>query len=118
MDTARLPALRSETPPGVVLEHQNFRFVQSLAPFGKDNPAPLFLGRGIRVADSKTVGRRRGHLKLRVASGDRVWDAIAFGKGDMAGTIPERVDMLYRASIDDWGGIPRAQLTVVDLRPG
>lgn len=117
-DSAPPVDVDAEASPGVVLEHPNFQFVQALAPFGKDNPAPLFLGRGVRVADSRTVGRRRGHLKLRVASGDRIWDAIAFGKGDMAGTIPERVDMLYRASIDDWGGIPRAQLTVVDLRPG
>ena len=107
----------AEAEPGVVLEHRSFRFVQSLAPFGKDNPAPLFLGRGVRVADSRAVGRGGGHLKLRVGSGDGVWDAIAFGKGEMAGAVPERVDMLYRATIDDWGGIPRAQLTVVDLRP-
>ena len=107
----------AEAQPGVVLEHRNFRFVQAMAPFGKDNPAPLFLGRGVRVAESRAVGRGKGHLKLRVASGDGVWDAIAFGKGEMAGTVPGRVDMLYRVGIDDWGGIPRAQLTVVDLRP-
>ena len=107
----------AEAQPGVVLEHRNFRFVQAMAPFGKDNPAPLFLGHGVRIAESRAVGRGKGHLKLRVASGDGVWDAIAFGKGEMAGTVPGRVDMLYRVGIDDWGGIPRAQLTVVDLRP-
>ena len=106
----------AEAQPGVVLEHRNFRFVQALAPFGKDNPAPLFLGRGVRIIDSRVVGRGKGHLKLRVSSGDGIWDAIAFGRGDMVESARGRVDMLYRVGIDDWGGIPKAQITIVDFR--
>ena len=107
----------AEASPCAVLEQENFRFVQALAPFGKDNPAPLFLGRGVRVVESRVVGRGKGHLKLRVSSGDGIWDAIAFGMGGMAESARGRVDMLYRVGIDDWGGIPKAQLTVTGLRP-
>ena len=106
----------AEAPPAVVAEQDNFRFIQSLEPFGKANPSPVFLGRGVQVLEARTVGRDRGHLKLRVASGDGTWDAIAFRQGEMLGEARGRVDMVYTIGRDDWGGLPRVQLNVLDLR--
>jgi len=107
----------AEASPAVTAEQDNFRFIQSLAPFGKANPSPVFLGRGVGVVEARAVGRDRGHLKLRVASGNGVWDAIAFGQGGMLGEARGRVDMVYTIGLDDWGGMPRVQLNVLDLRP-
>ncbi|MCH8206468.1 MAG: single-stranded-DNA-specific exonuclease RecJ [Chloroflexi bacterium] len=106
----------AEVPPEVTAERDNFRFIQSLAPFGKDNRSPVFLGRGIQVLEARSVGRGSRHLKLRVSSGDGTWDAIAFGRGEMAGDARGRVDLVYTIGLDDWGGLPRIQLKVLDLR--
>lgn len=107
----------AEASPAVTAEQDNFRFIQSLAPFGKANPSPVFLGRGVGVLEARTVGRDRGHLKLRVASGNGVWDAIAFGQGGMLGEARGRVDIVYTIGLNDWGGTSRVQLNVLDLRP-
>ena len=37
----------------------NFHFLQSLAPFGQGNPAPVFLTRGVQVVEAATMGRRK-----------------------------------------------------------
>ena len=106
----------AEAPPSVAAEQENFRFIQSLEPFGKANPSPVFLGRGVQVLEARAVGSDRAHLKLRVASGDGVWDAIAFRQGEMLSEAHGRVDMVYTIGRDDWGGMPRVQLNVLDLR--
>ena len=114
-----VPALEidCEASPHVPAEVENFRFIQSLAPFGKDNPSPVFLGRGVRVLEARLVGRGSRHLKLRVSSGGGAWDAIAFGRGEMLDVARGPVDLVYTVGLDEWRGLPRIQLTVLDLRP-
>ena len=46
-----------------------------LEPFGKDNPVPRYLTRGVRVLNAGYVGANSQHLKLRVGSGQRSIDA-------------------------------------------
>jgi single-stranded-DNA-specific exonuclease len=96
---------------------ENFRFIQSLAPFGKDNRSPVFLGREVRVLEARLVGRGSRHLKLRVSSAGGAWDAIAFGRGEMLEIARGPVDLVYTVGLNNWGGLPRIQLTVLDLRP-
>ncbi|MCH9009704.1 MAG: single-stranded-DNA-specific exonuclease RecJ [Chloroflexi bacterium] len=94
-----------------------FDFVQSLSPFGAENPAPVFLTRGARVVDARPVGRDRQHLKMRLWDGDGSWDAIAFRQGDMIRAARDRIDVVYTVALDNWGERPRVQLTVLDMRP-
>ena len=101
-----------------LLDAQNYSFIQSLSPYGEENPAPVFLTRNARVAEARKVGRRQDHLKMRIAHSGRTWDAIAFRQGDSAIAPGDSVDLVYTVGMDDWGDQPTLQLNVLDFRPG
>ncbi len=98
-----------------VFTPRNFQFIQSLAPFGKGNPAPVFLTRGVRVLEARLVGANRQHLKLRLAQGGTTLDAIAFNLGHKVNETRRGIDVVYSIGLDTWGGRPKLQLTIQDL---
>ena len=117
-DAAPPPAIEIECEISPALLHGgHMDFVQSLAPFGEGNPAVVFLSRYLRVLESRTVGREGRHLKMRVGRDGSSSDAIAFNQGHRIADTRGLVDLVYTAAIDHWGGRPKLQLTVVDLRP-
>jgi single-stranded-DNA-specific exonuclease len=100
-----------------VLTGDNFDFIQSLAPFGEGNSAPVFLTRNARVLQARQVGKLSRHLKLRLSHSGAVWDAIAFSQGDSMEAARDRIDLVYTVGLDTWGPTPKLQLTVLDFRP-
>ncbi len=100
-----------------LLAGANLGFIQSLEPFGEDNPVPAFLTRKARVVNARLVGRSGQHLKLKVSHGGAIWDAIAFNQGGRTDLARERVDLVYSVALDSWNGQPRLQLTVLDFQP-
>ncbi len=53
--------------------------LESLEPFGNDNPAPLFMARKVVATECVTIGQK--HLKMRLrqpGKGPRIMDAIQF----------------------------------------
>ena len=96
---------------------QNFDFIQSLAPFGEGNPAPLFLTRGARVLDARLVGAQGRHLKMRLWQRGTTISAIGFNLGHKVGDTRNGIDLVYTVGLDNWGSYPTLQLTVQDLRP-
>lgn len=73
---------------------------EALQPTGFGNPSPVFCLRGVTPMDMRRVGKEGAHLKLRLADGDEVRDAIAFRMGEMAQGMPEKVDVLFSPSIN------------------
>lgn len=116
MDLKPCVNIDCEVSPSLVAG-ANLDFIQSLEPFGEDNPAPAFLTRKARVVSTRLVGRSGQHLKLKVSQGGAIWDAIAFNQGSRAGLARERVDLVYSVGLDSWNGRPRLQLTVLDFQP-
>lgn len=95
---------------------QNFDFIQSLAPFGEGNPAPVFLTRAVRVLEARLVGANRQHLKMRLAQRGATISAIAFNQGHKVRETRQSIDVVYTVGLDTWGQYPRLQMTVQDLR--
>ncbi|NNM83598.1 single-stranded-DNA-specific exonuclease RecJ [Candidatus Parcubacteria bacterium] len=63
--------------------------VERLAPFGQQNPKPVFLLREVRVAEISRFGKGEEHLKLKITSADGsvILDAVTFfAKGALART--------------------------------
>jgi single-stranded-DNA-specific exonuclease len=90
--------------------------LQYLEPTGYHNAAPTFVTRGLRVLESRTVGKESQHLKLRLArAGQPPLDAIAFNFGHLMGDLPERVDLAYQLEINEWNGRQSLQLNVQDI---
>ena len=100
-----------------VFDQPNFDFIQSLAPFGAGNPAPVFLTRGARVLEVRPVGQGKRHIKLRLTQGGVTMSAIAFNMGARAREIGRRIDIVYSIGLDTWGNRqPTLQLTLRDFR--
>jgi len=89
-----------------------------LEPCGEGNPEPLLCARGVRAADVRTVGANGRHLKLLVEGGGRRIDCIGFGLGaHLAWLRPgTQVDMCFTPKLDSYGGAPRLQLQLEDIR--
>ena len=91
--------------------------LERLQPFGKANPAPIFLSRGLRVERQQAVGSESQHLRLAVSDGGAWWNAIVFRRGQEAGQLPPHIDLAYQLDLNEWNGQKRLQLIVQDWRP-
>jgi single-stranded-DNA-specific exonuclease len=88
-------------------------------PWGSGFPEPAFDG-CFGVAGTRIVGDRHLKLRLKAPSGEIV-DAIAFRYLDDAAapaiTPQQSVELVYRASLDEYSGARRLQLVSEWLRP-
>lgn len=99
------------------LDKAYFAFIDSLSPFGKGNPDPIFLTKNVVVAKTRRVGKQRDHLKMSVVHDRRMWEVIGFRMGDRTVAIGDHLDLVYTPGLDEWGGRSTLQLTLLDLRP-
>jgi single-stranded-DNA-specific exonuclease len=91
--------------------------LHKLEPTGFANSLPLFVSERLRVVDYKGVGKEGKHLKLRLSEGPISVDAIGFGLGQWARTMPMYVDVAYYLQVNEWNGRVAAQLNVQDIKP-
>ncbi|NUM49355.1 MAG: single-stranded-DNA-specific exonuclease RecJ, partial [Anaerolineales bacterium] len=87
-----------------------------LQPTGYGNPDPVFVARGVKVVNSRPVGRDSSHLKLTLGDGKKVLDAIAFKFGHWQGNMPPRVDVMFTFERNEYQGYVNLQLNVRDLK--
>jgi single-stranded-DNA-specific exonuclease len=99
------------------LDKAYFTFIDSLSPFGRGNPDPVFLTRNVQVSRTRRVGQQRDHLKMSVIHDRRMWEVIGFRLGDRPVAIGDHLDLVYTPGMDEWGGRSTLQLTLLDLRP-
>jgi single-stranded-DNA-specific exonuclease len=78
--------------------------------WGQGFEAPLFLDE-VQVLQQRLVGEK--HLKLRLRTPDgSAREAIWFGRVE---PLPERAQLVYRLSVDEWNGQRRVQMVVQAL---
>ncbi len=92
--------------------------LEQMAPFGVENPQPVFLCRGLQVKRARTVGSTGDHLRLTLSDGRLTTEAIGFRLG---GRLPEcrvgcRVDLAVTLEANAWGGEEKLELQVRSLR--
>jgi len=99
-----------------------FEQLEKMAPFGEGNPAPLFLLRGVKITEMKSVGNNDCHLKLSLeketGKGTKRLKAIGFGLASFCDKIKlgERVDIVFEMIANEWNGTRELQLKIVDLK--
>jgi single-stranded-DNA-specific exonuclease len=112
----------------VTPEEMNLSFlkhVEKLAPFGMDNPKPVFLLRDILVREISRFGKAEEHLKLKISSseGNSVIDAVAFfAKGPVARATQAlapgaSANILVNVERDIFSRTNPIRLRLLDLRP-
>jgi single-stranded-DNA-specific exonuclease len=94
------------------------RHMQRMRPFGAGNPEPVFGTHNVKLIAAKSVGN--GHLKLTVAQGERVMDAIGFGMADALEELRGgggMVALAYVLEENTWRGVTNLQLRLKDVQP-
>ena len=99
------------------LTPENYRMIQTLSPFGKGNPVPVFVSRGVRVTGCRTMGNEAQHLRLKLKQEGTNFDAVAFKLGDEVKNISESLDIVYNLELDRWSGIENLRLNIQSFNP-
>jgi single-stranded-DNA-specific exonuclease len=91
--------------------------LERLAPYGPGHLEPVLAVTGMTVAEARRVGAREQHVLFRLRRGLEAFDAIAFGiDGDRPLPVPgDEVDLVGTLERDDFGGLPRLRLRLVDF---
>ncbi|MFC4809041.1 single-stranded-DNA-specific exonuclease RecJ [Paenibacillus sp. GCM10023250] len=89
-----------------------------LEPFGAGNVAPKLLLTGVTLAERKTMGKEKNHLKLALAGQGKLLDAVGFGSGHLAERLSNgaAVEVVGELAVNEWNGQRKAQFMVSDLR--
>ena len=97
--------------------------LEELAPFGRDNPRPAILVRGVEVTKVEAMGREGAHLSLHVRDGGardgRFLRLVRFKAAEWIGAIGKgsRVDLVLELKINEFRGKREVEGTLLDLAP-
>jgi single-stranded-DNA-specific exonuclease len=94
-----------------------YKALQQLAPFGMGNPEPVFATNDVLVGEVRAIGKENAHLKLKVKQGKHIFDAIAFGMGDLASELHtgDSINLAYTLDENTWRDKTTLQLKVKDI---
>lgn len=89
-----------------------------LAPYGMENPKPIFYLKNVQIESARTMGQNNTHLKFRIRKGEVSVDVIAFGKGNLVLEFSQvkQLDLAVTLSLNQWNGKTSLQLMLVDAR--
>ena len=95
------------------------REMESLAPFGRENPGVVLRLDGLQVAQRPLLmGSDAKHLSLHLRSRDgHIVRAVAWRWADRVRDVPHgaTVDVIATPKINDWNGAGRVELELVDI---
>lgn len=93
-----------------LIDEQLVDEIMNLEPYGAGNPEPLLCTDELRVVESSVVGG--SHLKLRMAAGDRSFNAIGFNMGDSIASLEEYPLIAFVPQFNTWRGTTTIQLKI------
>jgi single-stranded-DNA-specific exonuclease len=99
------------------LTPETYQLIQQLAPFGKGNPLPILISRGVRVTGCRTMGNEAQHLRLKLKQDGVNYEAVAFKLGDSIKDISESLDIVYILELDRWSGVENLRLNILSFNP-
>lgn len=91
--------------------------INLLAPFGTNNPRPIFSVKGITVKDLRIIGNDQTHLKITMQDEQNELAGIGFGmagqgRGIQAG---DNLSVVGELNLNEWRDIIQPQLMMKDL---
>ena len=101
------------------LNWELLRIVERMAPFGVQNPHPVFLCPRVKVVRARQVGAAGEHLRLTLSDGRLACDAIGFRLGHrLEECVPGTyLDLACTLGASSWAGEERLELQLRDFRP-
>lgn len=100
------------------LNNSLVQLISEIGPFGEKNPEPLLLLKKARIKDMFSLSQGK-HIKIVVQIGNRDFECVWWRRGDLknAITFNQRVDIVFKPSINLWNGKQNLQLVIEDMRP-
>ncbi|MBI3958812.1 MAG: DHH family phosphoesterase [Chloroflexi bacterium] len=90
--------------------------VQRLAPFGNGNPTPVFMSRGLTVADDRRMGRDGTHRRLVLQDAQENKQPLVWFNGADAQLPEGPLDIAYTLNINEYKGERNLQLMYKEIR--
>lgn len=88
-----------------------------VAPFGQDNPKPIFLIKDYQVIQSRAMGQQNAHLKLKIQQDKTQLEAVYFGQGMAALEFEQAApELAVTLSVNTWNGNTSVQLMISDAK--
>jgi len=91
------------------LDRRVLGYMESFAPCGIGNPAPLLMSQRVAVLSRRSVGNGK-HLMLDLRHGRVRWRAFAFGRGAEVAALGKQIDIVYSVEKGSRGFGPRLRL--------
>jgi len=98
------------------LNENLYKELKKLEPTGEQNPIPIFFARNLNASQIKAVGNNADHLKMVVTDRVNSIDAIGFGMGDLAKIMPVNFDIAFNFTVNEYRGVRKFQLNILDLK--
>lgn len=94
--------------------------VDTLAPFGQENPPPIFMVRGMVIRDVRLMGREaKNHVRLRLGCEGSEWPAVYWNAAELFVSNfqkDDRVDVVCHVDRDTYSRPEGVRMTVLDMR--
>lgn len=106
----------SETIELSEMTEQLVNEVNAFAPFGMNNPEPLFHIEA-KPVNMRQIGAEKNHLKMQFKDNNRMIDAIGFRIGDLYHYISQQAEvaLVGKLQINVWNGNKTVQLVMEDM---
>jgi single-stranded-DNA-specific exonuclease len=94
--------------------------IEKLAPFGAGNPRPVLVASNVELVDAaKPLGAGERHMSARFVQYGSVMRGVAFGQAEWI--VPMNAhqgqfDLAFRPSINEFNGMKRVELQLLDWR--
>jgi len=96
-----------------------FTLIGRFEPYGEGNRPLLFASTGLKILDSRYLGRREPkHLKFTLDAGKYKWPAILWNCIDKANdelAAGDKVDLLYTFNRNWYNGVDRPEIIIRDM---
>ncbi|AQW20506.1 single-stranded-DNA-specific exonuclease RecJ [Lentilactobacillus curieae] len=101
------------------LDNSFYKDLRKLAPFGEDNPQPVFEFKFDQLVDVKRIGQDSSHLKFAFQGTHKKIGAIAFQMGDCADDLVSSTastKVIGEIGVNTWRNRTNLQIMVEDIQ--
>ncbi|MCD4831375.1 MAG: single-stranded-DNA-specific exonuclease RecJ [Anaerohalosphaeraceae bacterium] len=101
------------------LEIASAKAIANLGPFGKGNPEPVFVTKGVRLtAAPRKVGQHSDHLQITICDNSGSFRCIGFRMANLEKKLQENefFNVAYKTKIDSYYGTENIQLILSDIQ--
>jgi single-stranded-DNA-specific exonuclease len=92
--------------------------IESFAPFGAGNPAPIFASKNVVIEKLQKIGKKSEHLKIKALDASENFQELIWWRADIKDIPEEKIDIAYTLQSSNYKGQESVQIQIVEIKPG